>query len=105
MRYLSRVSKNREQRPRFLLVLEGAVTEKQYFGAVKRLHRIRATDVQLVPPGPTSPLEIVELAYRLKIRASKTDPYDKVWCVFDVEAKVSQQGRHGVAEALGGIHI
>jgi len=48
----------------------------------------------------TDPLGIVKDAKRMRNEAAKTDPYDEVWCVFDVEAKLSQQARPGFADAL-----
>lgn len=91
---------NREQRRRFLIVLEGAVTEMQYLSAVRRARRIRSADVELIPPGPTSPMEIVAKALDLKRGAAKQDGYDEVWCVFDAEAKITQIARPNLLQAL-----
>lgn len=90
----------RNQNARFLIVSEGALTEQQYLNAVKRSRRLVSADIKFVPPGPTSPLEIVLKARELRDQEARTDPFDSVWCIFDVEAKVTQQGRPKLAEAL-----
>lgn len=97
---LKRKTNKRNQNPRFLVVSEGEVTEFHYLGAVKRLRRIPSADLVMLPPGPTSPREIVEKARDLRKDSSKSDAFDSVWCIFDVEAKISQKGRHGLAPAL-----
>jgi hypothetical protein len=50
--------------------------------------------------GNTDPSGIVREAKRIKGTARKTEPFDEVWCVFDVEAKVTQQSRPGFDEAI-----
>lgn len=96
-----RVGKNKPQRQRFLIVSEGAVTERDYFDAVKRSRTMQSTDIVFVPPGPTSPKEIVQKAHELwKESRKESDEYDAVWCVFDVEATVNQNARPGLADAL-----
>jgi RloB-like protein len=99
-RKIGRQPKNQDQYPRFLIISEGAVTERQYLEAVKRSRKIRSARLEFVPPGPTSPVEIVRLAYERRKQAQRDDPFDHVWCIFDVEAKVNQQCRPGFPEAL-----
>jgi hypothetical protein len=99
-RKIGRQPKNKDQYPRFLIVSEGEVTERQYLDAVKRSRKIRSARLEFVPPGPTSPVEIVRLAYELRKQARRDDPFDHVWCIFDVEAKVNQQCRPGFPEAV-----
>ena len=99
-RDFKRKTESRRQNPRFLIVSEGAVTERQYLEAVKRSGRIPDVNLKLDDPPPTSPKEIVKKARDLKKEARKDDPYDAVWCVFDVEAKVSQNARPGLVEAI-----
>lgn len=99
-RKFGRKRKNQEQNPRFLIVSEGEVTEQQYLNAVKRSRRILSADFKFVPPGPTSPVEIVTKARDLRDKAAREDPFDFVWCVFDVEAKVDQRARPRLAEAI-----
>ena len=89
------------QKKRFLIVVEGAVTECQYFNAIRTLRRISTANIKVIPPGPTSPIEIVEKAIQLRKKSSHSgDPYDEVWCVFDAEAKLTQTTRPGYADAL-----
>ncbi len=95
-----RRGKNQQQNPRFLIVVEGEVTEPQYLEAIKKSRKIRSVDLVIVPPPPTSPRQIVEKARDRKRQAKKDDSYDAVWCIFDVEAKVSQNARPGLAAAL-----
>ena len=99
-RSFQRKPSQREQRKRFLIVVEGAVTECSYFNAIRTSRKISTANIQVVPPGPTSPIEIVEKAIELRDEQKRGDPYDEVWCVFDVEAKVTQPAREGLAEAL-----
>jgi hypothetical protein len=97
----SQARKQRKQYKRFLVVSEGIVTEKQYLNAIKRSRRIRSGDLVFVPPGPTSPLEIVKRARDLQRKESaKGDKYDFVWCIFDVESGVDQSARPGLSDAL-----
>ena len=95
-----RKEKNLAQYPRFLIVYEGEVTERQYLEAVKKSRRVPDANMSLEGPPPTSPKQIVEKARKLKKEASKEDKYDAVWCTFDVEAKVSQNARPGLVEAI-----
>jgi hypothetical protein len=54
-----------------------------------------------VPPGPTSPLEIVKRALDLRKNAkAEKDPYDFVWCIFDVESRSDQKARPKLADAI-----
>ena len=97
---IRRPAKSRAQNIRFLIVSEGAITEIEYLNAIKRSRKISSADVEIIPPGPTSPKEIVQKARKLGIHARKSDPYDAIWCVFDVEAKVTQNARPGLADAI-----
>ena len=91
---------NRQQNPRFLVVVEGKITEPQYLELIKKSRKIRSVDLEIVPPPPTSPRQIVEKVRDWRRQAKKNDPYDAVWCVFDVEAKVNQQARPDLDDAL-----
>ena len=95
-----RKSEIKEQPPRILIVSEGLVTEEQYLNAIKATRRIRSAQILLMPPPPTSPIEMVQKAKEEQRKAERSDPYDSVWCVFDVEAKVNQRFRYGLHEAL-----
>jgi hypothetical protein len=95
-----RKEKRRSQYPRFLIVLEGAVTELQYFETIRRSLRAPGAQISCLPPGATSPIEIVRRAISERNRSNKTDPYDHVWCVFDTETKLTQNARDGLAESL-----
>jgi hypothetical protein len=99
-RDFKRKTESRRQNPRFLIVSEGAVTECEYLTALTKLLKIPSAKIMIAPPPPTSPKEIVKKARKLKKEARKDDPYDAVWCIFDVEAKVSQNARPGLADAV-----
>jgi hypothetical protein len=99
-RKFKRRQSNQDQNARLLIVSEGAVTELEYIEAVKRSRFIRSAQIEYVPPGPTSPVEIVQRALTLRERDRKHDPFDAVWCMFDAEAKITQQARPGLSQAL-----
>jgi len=92
-------SKKKPQRKRFLIVVEGVVTECEYINAIRRSLRLSSVAIK-IETGHTDPIGIVDSAKKLRKSALKTDPYDEVWCVFDVEAKVTQNARPGLVEAL-----
>jgi hypothetical protein len=87
------------QQKRFLVVVEGDVTEREYIDAVKRSRRIRNIDIQIVHRY-TDPVGIVNDAKEQQKLARKSDPYDEVWCVFDTETKLTQPARHGLSDAI-----
>jgi hypothetical protein len=94
-------SKLRRQNPRFLIISEGEKTEQQYLASVRRSLRARSNDIVFIPPGPTSPVEIVKRALDLRRKAhAEKDPYDFVWCVFDVESKVDQKATPRLSDAI-----
>jgi hypothetical protein len=82
-------AKKLEQRKRFLIVVEGEATEKQYLEAIRRSLRLPEGNLEIVHEGCTSPKEIVAAAKKKKA-AQKSDPYDAVWCVFDVDQNTPQ---------------
>jgi RloB-like protein len=91
----------KKQNPRFLIVSEGELTERQYLASIRRSLRARSNDIDFIPPGPTSPVEIVKRALDLRRKAySEKDPYDFVWCIFDVESKVDQKARPRLSDAI-----
>jgi hypothetical protein len=96
---LRRKPARRQQSQRFLVVVEGVVTEVEYLNALKRSRQMRSIDVQ-IETGHTDPIGIVTAAKTHRRDAMRTDPYDQVWCVFDAEAKVSQACRTGLAHAV-----
>lgn len=80
-----------EQRKRFLIVVEGAVTERTYFEDLGRRFRTMI-DVQV--DGPGVPKTLVERAVKRKKDtlalaerlANDSELFDEIWCVFDVDA-------------------
>jgi hypothetical protein len=87
------------QTKRLLVVVEGAVTEKQYIEAVRRSRRL-GKEAVAIETGHTDPIGIARRAKALSKTPCEGDTYDQAWCVFDVEAKIDQQARFGLAEAL-----
>lgn len=96
---LRRKPATRQQSQRFLVVVEGVVTEVEYLTALKRSRQMRSIDVQ-IETGHTDPIGIVNAAKTHRKAAMKSDAYDQVWCVFDAEAKISQAGRPGLSHAI-----
>jgi hypothetical protein len=86
------------QGKKFLVVVEGLVTESEYIEAVKRLRRVYRDSIK-IETGHTDPIGIVNRAKELMRVACETDGYDEAWCVFDVEAKRDQKSRFGLQEA------
>jgi len=90
----------RNERQRILVLCEGKCTEPQYLGALRSKLRIPEQNLKLLCPPeiPNTPREMVEEAKRRK--RNKQESYDHLWCVFDAEAKLTQQCRDGFREAL-----
>jgi len=95
-----RASPLRDERQRILVLCEGKCTEPQYLVALRRRLRVPEQNFRLLCPPeiPNTPKEMVEEAKRRK--RDKQESYDRVWCVFDVEAKLAQKCRDGLPEAL-----
>jgi hypothetical protein len=98
-----RPARSLKQEKRFLIVVEGDVTERQYLEAIKRSRQMKSVEVR-IEHRYTDPIGIVNAAKRLRDAARRAEPFDKVWCVFDVEAKLTQQARFGLREALDAAH-
>lgn len=94
-----RPSRNLAQEKRFLIVVEGEVTEREYLEAVKRSLKMKSVEVR-IEHEHTDPIGIVNGAKKIRDSAKKTDPFDEVWCVFDTEAKQTQRCRVGLLEAI-----
>lgn len=94
-----RPSKKLAQGTRFLVVVEGQVTEKEYIDAIRRTRRVNKGAI-CIEVGYTDPISIVKRAKKIQGNLLKPDKFEQVWCVFDVEANVSQRARCGLAEAL-----
>jgi hypothetical protein len=88
---LGRKVGNRKPGRRFLIVCEGAVTEKEYIDTVKNELRYIPVDVEINAGNPNTAREIVEYAATKKKSATEKATkqgdeslaYDEVWCVFD----------------------
>lgn len=94
-----RPSRNLAQEKRFLVVVEGEVTERAYLEAVKRSRKMKSVEVR-IEQEYTDPIGIVNEAKRIRDAARRAEPFDAVWCVFDVEAKLTQHARPGLADAI-----
>jgi len=90
-RELGRKVGKREPRRSFLVVCEGAVTEREYIDAVKSELRYLPVDVEVIAGDPNTAREIVaRAAHRMKEAGEEAKRlrdssliYDEVWCVFD----------------------
>lgn len=82
---LQRKKAFKASRDKVLIVCEGEETEPLYFKHLIRQLRLSSAEVQVVGKEcGSSPINVVEYAISA-IREEKDDPYDQVWCVFDVE--------------------
>jgi hypothetical protein len=90
----------RDERQRILILCEGKCTEPQYLSSLRRKLRVPEQNLKLLCPPeiPNTPREMVEEAKRRK--RDKQESFDQVWCVFDVEAKLTQKCRVGFREAV-----
>ena len=97
----SRPRHTKEIKKRILVLCEGACTEPEYLHAIRRHLRVPEVNLRIFSPPdvPNTPKEMVARAKEIQKR-EKADPYDEVWCVFDVEAKATQTSRPGLPEAL-----
>ena len=69
-----------------LVVCEGSITEPAYFNALKSKLRLRAVQINVISPSESEPIAVVERAIAKKKEMAKLGiPYEKVWCVVDVE--------------------
>ena len=70
-----------------LIVCEGSSTEPAYFEALIRELQLHAVKVHVISPEDSEPINIVEFAITKKKKGIAPGmPYNKIWCVFDVEA-------------------
>jgi len=89
----SRTSKELKRRQAFktpnkieLIVCEGSITEPAYFKALRSKLRLRAVQINVISPSESEPIAVVERAITKKKEMAKLGiPYEKVWCVVDVE--------------------
>ncbi len=89
----SRTSKELKRRQAFktpnkieLIVCEGEKTELVYFNALKSKLRLRAVQIDVISPSESEPIAVVKRAIAKKKEMAKLGiPYEKVWCVVDVE--------------------
>ena len=78
----------REPVQRFLIVCEGAKTEKNYFEAFQVLGDVRRI---VVEGAGDNTLRLVERTRDLKAKLEEAnDPFDQVWCVFDRDSFPAQ---------------
>jgi hypothetical protein len=77
--------KQKPPKKRFLVYVEGAITERLYLSGIKRTLSQSNISIEIgLEAG--EPLRIVKRAVRQAADARRTDAYDEVWCIFDVEA-------------------
>ncbi|MBC8394429.1 MAG: RloB domain-containing protein [Deltaproteobacteria bacterium] len=74
----------KEPRDRVLIVCEGAKTEPNYFKHLIRQLRLSTKVLVIGKECGSAPKSIVEHAIQ-QIHQEGDNPYDQVWCVFDVE--------------------
>lgn len=83
-----RRSRNEPERPRFLIVCEGAKTEPNYFEEARLAYRIGTAEVEICGKecgsAPMSVVEFAEKRYEERKRC-----YERVFCVFDRDSHES----------------
>ncbi|MEU6079029.1 RloB family protein [Streptomyces sp. NPDC047108] len=81
----------RNANKKFLVYFEGEETERLY---VNGLRKLALSFGIVIEPGPSygEPLGLVKSARKRAREISKADPYDAVWCIFDVEAPTPHGG-------------
>ena len=77
-----RRSSFRESRSRILIVCGGLRTERLYFDALRQGRRNPAVTITVLPKG-SAPSGLV--TYASKWLKRRSDSFDEVWCVFDVD--------------------
>lgn len=97
-------------RARVLIVCEGEATEPCYFKAHRSARRLRTATVEVRGHECGSdPQSVVGWAARQKQLATRNrDPFDSVWCVFDLDQRADADiraarelaGSHGIRVAL-----
>lgn len=80
--------------------MEGKVTENAYFQAIRVQLDLSKENLKVLTPPPNTPVEMIQKAIQTRNSQKKFEPYDQVWCVFDVEAKLTQPARHGLMDAI-----
>ena len=76
----------KQMKDRILIVCEGAETEPNYFKHL--LGQLRLSSAKVIVVGKecgAAPKSVVEYAIQAIRQGAKDNPYDQVWCVFDVE--------------------
>lgn len=75
-----------------LIVCEGESTEPAYFNAMRKKLRLSAIHIDVVGLKDRSePIDVVQHAISKKKGAYKGVPYNKIWCVIDVEIPIPHQ--------------
>lgn len=77
-----------------LIVCEGSKTEPLYFGEIKDAYEISTANIRISGDCGSDPLSVVrhgEQLYAEEKRARPSDPYDRVYCVFDKDSHAGFQ--------------
>ena len=103
----SRRFQRRPQRRRILIVCEGKETERNYFDQLRREGWAKENLAVTVKRGKGGSREqIARFAVRLKKEANTAcEPFDKVWCVMDVEKPTDRDDCRVALRILGGHEI
>lgn len=83
-----RRSRNESERPRFLIVCEGAKTEPNYFEEARLAYRIGTAEIEICGKEcGSAPMSVVEFAE--KRYQERKGCYERVFCVFDRDSHES----------------
>ena len=83
---MQRKTRTKDQRARFVILCEGAITEPQYLNAFARLPEVRAVATLDIRGMGYDPRRLVEESKRLQNQKNQRTEGTQYWCVFDVEA-------------------
>ncbi len=91
-----------------LIVCEGEKSEIMYFNALRSRLRLRAVQIDVISQSESEPIAVVDRAISKKKEMAKLGiPYEKVWCVVDVEIPPHQTLNEAWEKAMekGGLEL
>lgn len=97
---LARQKREKPQKPRYLIVCEGQVTEPNYFIGMRNVERLPTTHVKVCGEECGSdPLSVAEYAYSV-YDEEKLDRFDRVFCVIDRDGHATFKAAETRVKAL-----
>lgn len=89
---LTRRKSRRAAYAKVLIVCEGEKTEPYYFEDLKNHYKLNSANIEISNKGGSSPIGIWQYAnQRFTQEKNASDPFDKVYCVFDKDTHTTYQ--------------